>query len=118
MKPIILPIPWFELEIPIYGGRLIVYKNRKQIATVVRVVGATNDHDGKDVTGVFFPVTLRDGKSLYVIGWYDKTVSTLLHELLHCVLYILSSRNIDITKDEETACYILQYIFGKLTKEK
>lgn len=48
----------------------------------------------------------------YVIGVYDKELSTLVHECTHCSMWMLMNSGINVTdSDGEVMAYLNDYIF-------
>jgi hypothetical protein len=111
-----LPTPWFEYKVPIYGGRLVIYDKRETLLKALKKLRINSSVVESDMCGIFIPITLPTGSTMYLIGWFDKIPSTLLHELSHAVFNILSSRHIG--KNEESFCYIIQHLFSRINREK
>ncbi|WP_288654648.1 MULTISPECIES: hypothetical protein [Pantoea] len=54
------------------------------------------------------------GENLYLIGVFDQSISTLVHECAHATFYCCSDVGVSIRTDQpnETYCYLLDRMFS------
>lgn len=109
MKPS-RPKPAKEFQIPIYGGVVLLFKTRRAYENAVQFI-ANSEIDTRGSCGICTGLQDKEGRSLYLIGWFDKTRSTLVHESGHLALNVLERAGMDPQDSGgEALCYLLGYI--------
>ena len=118
MKLPVFPKPWRDFRIPLYGGRVIAYRDRAKHAEAVMACGGAKDDD-ETCRGVCFPAENDAGHRLYVLGWFDGEPPTLVHECGHIAMFIVNHAGMDPRDSSgEAYCYILDFVFGSIYKGK
>jgi len=67
--------------------------------------------------GICSSALFEDGKMVILVGIFDNSLRTLVHELFHAVSSILSEHSIDITKENEFGSYLMDYLYDQFSKE-
>lgn len=119
MKLPTLPRPWRDFVVPMYGGRVIAYRDRRRYQSAVRACYGPEDEDMATCRGMCFPAQNEAGARLYVVGWFDGELPTLVHECGHLAVFVLGHAGID-PKDSagEPLCYVLDYVFAAIYSGK
>lgn len=115
-----LPKPEVNFEIPIYGGRVYLYRSQTDYENAVVYYGQSVDLERSLRCGESSGFNVKDGGRVYLVGWYDTLPETLLHESLHLTFNLLRDVVIDPTEDsgEEAFCYLQEEIFRSLSQDK
>lgn len=106
---------------------MIHYQIAEQIAKSLEVVLSTSDEDfhrARKHYGQTNQLRLcagrtsqifASGKTVYLLGWFDEKISTLIHECVHIALFALEERNINPhTDDGEVMAHLTDRIFDRL----
>ena len=103
------PKPFKEFDIPIYGGRVYVFKTRLAIEKARAHLNAPRcDLDIHRLAGFAEAFYHKEGfRRLYLVGWFTGSVVTLGHELNHVAFMELERVGIDARNDiGETFCFL------------
>jgi hypothetical protein len=102
-----------KFKVPIYNVD-IVFIVTKDILLEGRKHKLEFDLDINDSKGICFNSTIQ--KKIYIfIKEKHLKWSTITHECLHATNYILSSRGVEVTtENDEAQAYLLGYIVGKV----
>ena len=74
-------------------------------------------HDASGTCGTSTHMVNPEGKSLYLVGVYDKSISTLIHELAHVIFAIGEHVGIKAYDSSgEPLCYLLGDLYDNLHK--
>ncbi len=99
--------PKYDFPVPIFGGRVLVFTSVAAMNKVTADLGIPqNIHPKVLGWGVSF---LDDdtGNIRYLVGWFDKSIVTLSHELNHVTFMILKHVGVDSRNDiGEVHCYL------------
>jgi hypothetical protein len=114
----VFPKPVKDIVVPLYDGRIILYTNRAKFLEALRAVDGPEDDDMGTVKGMCLPTKNEEGARLYIVGWFDGELPTLVHEVCHVTLFVLGNAGIEPRDSQgEPMCYLLDYIFGQLTSK-
>jgi hypothetical protein len=104
-----------HMFIPIYGGEIYLFKTQEKFFQAVEFLGGKKESDLYNGNATHF---VNDkGDSLYLIGWYNDELSTLVHEITHVGIFLMTHVGIDPRSDDgEAMCYLTGYLFQCLTK--
>ena len=96
-----------NFQIPIYGGLVYLFRSE---AVMNKALNYLNFEGNNDVVGGrCMQLKASDGAALYLVGWYTKDFSTLVHECGHLAMYILERAGIDARHDSgEAYCYLIE----------
>lgn len=101
------------LAIPVFGGRVGLCTTREEFMQALAYLSrSTSDRDLAYAAGVTTGLQSPTSGRLYLVGVFDGTLRTLVHELAH-VTFMLSD-DIGIETDEgarEAFCYFLDSMF-------
>lgn len=105
-----LPKPWREFTVPLYTGKVFIYRNRTKFK---KAIDAHNNKIDEDDLCYGRCVELyKTGVKHYVIGWFDGNRSTLVHELGHLAIFALLNAGMAIADSNgEAYCYLLQHLY-------
>lgn len=97
-------------EIPIYGGAVVLTTTRKGLRNACASYSLIAPED--ICLGICLPAECPDtGARLYVVGWFDGALSTLVHEFGHLTHFILMNAGIDPRdSNAETFCYLQDHL--------
>lgn len=96
-----------------------MYKSRLKFADVVRSTDGPDDPDIATCRGMCYPTQNDIGSRLYVVGWFDGDIQTLVHESCHLALMVLNHAGIDPRdSDGEAMCYLIDSMFAGLLRGK
>lgn len=111
------PKPAVEFEVPVYGGDVYLFLDEEafnQAMTFCCRVEEPQDVAG----GRCAQLISKEGRALYLVGWFTSRYSTLVHECGHLALFVLRRAEIDPTESNgEVYCYLLGALVALLTKE-
>lgn len=101
------------IKIPIYGGKIKFYTDH---ATYARAVKRDT---GESVDDPVLGVTHRCDSGDYIVGVFDGSLQTAVHEAGHVTFAIMEHKGIDPTEPagEEAYCYLLDHIWAAMQKE-
>lgn len=106
-----------HVEVPLYGGRVHVARTRQEYQQATAYLKAVPMSDARirrmaGLTGEFIG---NDGDRLYLIGIFDGTARTLVHELGHVVFSILDTAGVPTGKGKREAfCYLQDFLYGAI----
>jgi len=106
--------PRAHFHIPLYNGQVMVFTRRKAFITALRALKVPEDDDEDSCLGMCVPCKNDMGTRLYVMGWFDREASTLVHECGHLAFFVTESAGMD-ARDScgEAFCYILDHVFSQ-----
>ena len=111
------PKPVVEFDIPIYGGRLYIFKTQEDFVNAEshlsgnppKIVDCCFDGHATHFTHS------TTGQSTYMIGWYSDKISTLIHELGHICVFVFKHSGMEIgDSDGEAFCYLQGWLFDQI----
>lgn len=105
--------PVKQFQVPIYGGRVYLFKDRATWAQAREYLGlvATDEK----FTGHFTSATNDDGSVVYVLGWFNGMPTTLAHEAIHLGFSILDRAGVPTTKStDEAMAYLVDHLLKQL----
>lgn len=113
------PKPSKELDIPIYGGKVLYFKTQKQLDKAVHCLDLPAEEFGDQAAGKCIYMEDTNGASLYFVCVFDGLRSTLVHELGHLTFYVLGRAGIDARDSGgEAYCYLHGYLSRELGIDK
>lgn len=115
------PRPWRSVAVPIYGGTVYAFRTTKAYAAAVRHMQDDTDLDEmlRVSSGVMSGAYETDRGAVYLLGWFDKIPSTLVHETGHLTMSILQRAGINPSdSDGETFCYLQGTLFAAIHGDK
>lgn len=114
------PVKWpsqpKRRNIPIYGGSLVVCRNRKDYKAVLAALG--------DDTGAVSRETIAEtdkhvdakGSVVYLVGVFEGGTQALIHELAHVAFMVLQHVGVPIGRgNNEAYCYLLDALYALAT---
>lgn len=107
------------IDIPIYGGRLIVANSQSEFDRVYKRILA-----GQGVKPCEESVALCRGgmtssevignEVVIVSGVFDRRGSTLCHEAVHCAQVVAEAAGMDPIREQEAFAYLTQWFYEGL----
>ena len=95
-----------SFAVPLYGGMVHLFKTPARYYAAREYLKCPAERG--PLAGCHAHLQSDSGESVYLIGWYDKRQSTLVHELGHCALAALEHVGIDARESSgEAFCYLL-----------
>jgi hypothetical protein len=105
---------WRNFYVPIYGGDVFIYRNRKAFDTAMKSYGSKLTSDG--CAGRCAEFTKKQ-KTHYLVGWFNNYKPTLVHEIGHLAMFILMRVNINPTDSNgEAYSYLLAQLYAEATE--
>jgi len=105
-------------NIPLYGGVIHLFMNRAKFNKAVEFL-LDIDESKDTAVGRARHVTNEKGESIYLIGWFNNELETLVHEICHITGYILDHAGIDVRDSGmEAYCYLAGHITEVLTSDR
>lgn len=105
------------INIPIYGGKIILVKDRKQFHRLAHKYNRECERDDY-CYGRCLELSRR-GVTHYLVGVFNGEQRTLVHELAHATMWTLDRVGINPTDSNgETYCYLLAQLFAEATRAK
>lgn len=102
-----------RFAIPIYGGQVLRCLTPEAMNRACKRLGL-DPPDGL-TRGLCAQADGSDGSVVYLIGWYDRNPGSLVHECVHCGMFVLQRAGIDPTGDAgEALAYLTDYLFMRL----
>jgi hypothetical protein len=109
-----LPKPVKRFEIPIYGGEVLLYKDQKEFWKAYAFLGGRQEYDSPK-SGEAAHLQSDEGMNIFLVGWYSGTLSTLVHEITHVMVFLFEHVGIDPRDSNgEVAAYLVGYLIDKL----
>ncbi len=97
-------------RVPLYGGRVLVCFTRDAFQDALEKFGEAPDAHLKEYSGVL-QETFEGKKThrrVWLLGWFDKDVGTLIHELAHTTFRVLRHADVGISQTNDEAYAYLQ----------
>lgn len=104
-------------KIPLYGGYLVVVRNRKDNKTVMDLF---EEEAEKNDTAIGRTSQLYKGcVPYYLVSVYAGGTQCLIHELAHATFMVLANVGVPVTKSghNEAYCYLLDALYGLATSK-
>lgn len=106
------PKPDLEFDMPIYPCRVYLYKKRRRMDRALAWLGG-NPLDGPLSGRCCLLEHPKQGR-IAVVGWFDRSVVTLAHELGHAAMFTLDLIGIDVRDSNgETYLYLLSALMRR-----
>jgi hypothetical protein len=103
-----------KFPIPVYGGYVHFFTDLKEYDKAHKKANSEGVEEALGWTSEFRG---KDGKHNVLIGVFDNSPQTLVHECIHASLIVFERVNIDPTAESgEPFCYFTDYLFGMLVK--
>jgi hypothetical protein len=103
-----------RFTVPLFGSTVIRFTDRAAMARQIKRMGL-EAADDSTYLGQCTPIDGEDGRRVYLVGWYDRSAGTLVHECVHLALMVLERAGIDPRNDSgETLAYLTDYLFTRL----
>ena len=104
-----------------YGIKVFLLTNRKKYRKeLLKKTGYKEDYAYK-TNGVAHMLGNKKGELVVYVGWFNKDISTLVHECNHAILFLFDEYDLNAYDSMgEHFCYIQQKLFNDLygTKAK
>lgn len=98
-------------DVPLFGGEVVLCRSRDEWAYAMRHYKVEDDVSGH--AGRCIQLCDKDtNERSYLIGVFNGSVSTLVHELAHAVFFILGVHGVETEqgRTNETFCYLLGHL--------
>lgn len=107
------------VRIPIYGGTAYLVRTRKKYNEALAFL----NHAPMQEKYKGCQITLenkKDGGVIYLIGIFDNSAQTMVHECSHATFDILGRAGVPVENDRpnEAFCYMIDWLFGALCGAK
>ncbi len=109
--PAWLYIPVFP--IPIYAGKLLLCMTREEWSALAQAYDG--DPDTENCKGLAIRYLTPEEGRVYVIGVFDRSVDTFIHELAHTVFHLLDDVGIPLEDGGANEAYT--YMLGWFIRE-
>ncbi len=86
MKKAVNPSGSVTFPVPVYGGRILLCLTRKAYKTAQKALDIKEEYESTDlatIRGLSSRHAELDQRSVYLIGYFDNTPPTRIHELAH-----------------------------------
>lgn len=104
--------PWREFDIPLYGGKASIYRKRKAFYAAIEALGNTVEDD-IHVNGRCVELS-NTSHNRYVLGWFTDDRATLVHELGHLAIFVITNAGMKIEDSGgEAYCYLLSHFYSE-----
>jgi hypothetical protein len=103
--------------VPIYGGEVHVHLNSEEYAADKEALGGMDDEDDvNDFFGLQEKVYSEDKeKRYYLVGVFNNSLYTLIHELTHLAVGIAVDTRWEINdQTDEPFSYLLEHLFKEV----
>ena len=105
-----------SFPIPVYGGRVIICITREAHDREHEALDGGKYKQANQVRGVCSFHTEKDNRAVYLLGVFEETQQTLVHELVHLVFGVLSHASVPITRrNDEAFAYLMDTLFKEST---
>lgn len=107
---VLVPTPWRYFNVPLYSGTILIYKDRNAFHKAIKSHGRTIVED--DSCGGRCVEIYKPGITHYVIGWFTRSRHTLVHELGHAAIFVITNAGMKIEDSGgEAYCYLLSHFY-------
>lgn len=109
------PKPTKEFDVPVYSGRIYLYRTPEKYNQALEYL-KEKPRDLITSAGTAMHLTNnKTGKSIFLVGWFNRELATLVHECGHLTFAILLHAGVDVKEgNNEAYCYLLDTLFSKL----
>jgi hypothetical protein len=105
------------MDIPIYGGRIEFYNDPIQFGEACHRFNMDEEIE-EGILGQYVLCQLEDTTPVYLLGVFDHSLKTLVHELGHMCLDIIKHRGFSAHDGNgEPFCYLMDWLFDHFHKE-
>ena len=108
-----------RFPVPIYGGMIYLFDTQEaffQAASFLK--GEPELSEGRYNGNATHFVNSVTGESIYLIGWYNNQLSTLVHEITHVGIFIMTHVGINPVSDGgEAMSYLNGYLFEQISHQ-
>lgn len=103
-----------KVDIPLYGGTIFFYADVNEYKAACIAIGS--DFNGPCV-GQFIAAENDSGSVIYLIGVFNNSLTTLVHEVCHVAISIIRRAGFRPENGNgEPFCYLTDYLFQELSK--
>jgi hypothetical protein len=110
-EPEYLYIP--EFPIPIYNGKVLLCVTPDEWASVAAAYDS--DPDTEACKGLSIKHFKPEEGRIYVIGVFDRTIDTFVHELAHATFHLLGDVGLELEDGGANECFT--YVIGWMMRE-
>lgn len=110
-EPDYFEIPVFP--IPIYNGRVLLCVTPDEWASVAAVYDG--EPDTEECKGLSIRHYTPEEGRVYVVGVFDRSVDTFVHELAHATFFLLGDVGLELEDGGANECFT--YIIGFMMRE-
>lgn len=102
-------------HIPLYGGTVYFCTDREEFTQVYNHMTATKCEDYTEGSlGIVSTPRGHNGEAAYVVGVFDGSLNTYVHELGHLAIDVLERAGCPITNEaSEAFCYLIGHLAGE-----
>lgn len=106
-------------RVPLYGGRMLLCFTREAYQSALEELDGEPDPQLKEYVGVL--TEQSEGKKpvrkVWLLGWFDKNLGTLIHELSHTTFRVLRHAGVGISQtNDEAYAYLMDALYMGATK--
>ena len=87
-----MPTTYQTIPIPLYNGVLYVYRNREFYNRTLKAYGIKPD----DYCAGRCVELFKKGRTMYLLGWFNRNRATLVHELGHAAIFIITNAGMKV----------------------
>jgi hypothetical protein len=101
-------------KVPLYGGRVLVCCTRDIYSLALESLDGDPDPCLKEYSGVMQEMAegRKTVRKVWLIGWFDKNLGTLIHELSHTTFRVLRYAQVGISQtNDEAYAYLMDALF-------
>ncbi len=113
------PIGSATFRVPLYGGRVLICPTREAYSRALELLDGDPDPCTKEYVGVLLELSegRKPVRKVYLLGWFDQNVGTLIHELSHLTFRVLRHAAVGISQtNDEAYAYLMDALYMKATK--
>lgn len=105
---------------PIYNTDIVVCQGSLEAFNKWCLKNFKDEVDTDKAAGKFVALIHKVTGAERLIIWFEKyDESVILHECLHCAIYLLNNRGIKInSKNDEPFCYYAEWLFRSIRENK
>ncbi len=110
------PADTATFRIPVYSGRVLLCFTREAYEKALELLNDAPDPCLREYAGCMLECFegKKTKRKVFLIGWFDKQLGTLIHELSHTTFRVLRHAEVGISHaNDEAYAYLMDSLFSK-----
>jgi len=103
------------IHVEVYDLHLWFFKDRKTMTKALEYIDCPTDNLETSLGRAWWGDNPKEKRAIFLVGVFDNSLDTLVHEIAHISSYMLQQVNIPLeSASSEPLAYLQGYLFNKL----